>query len=76
MNRSINPSTEHSGGKSIVISPDDTSISLAQAIYHHVTTKTERIFEVFNESYVVSEDDIIQLSHILKQTAQRHHEDE
>lgn len=38
-------------GHSIVISPNDTSVSLAQAIYHHVTTKTERILEIFKDSY-------------------------
>lgn len=61
---------------SVVISPSDTSLSLAQAIYHHTTTKTERIREVFRDAYTVNESDITNLCHILKQTAQRHHEGE
>lgn len=63
-------------GRSIVITPDDTSLSLAQAIYHHVTTKTEQISETFPDAYIVRADDFLQLAHILKQVAQRHHEGE
>ncbi len=63
-------------GRSIVISPDDTTVSLAQALYHHVTTKTERIVETFFDNYVISETDTYQICHILKQIAQRHHESE
>ena len=63
-------------GRSITIRPDDTSISVAQAIYHHVTARTEQIFETHSENYVIEENDIIQLIHKIKQVAQRHHQEE
>lgn len=63
-------------GRSITIHPDDTSLSVAQAIYHHVTAKTERIFEAHSDFYVIKEDDIHQIIHKIKQVAQRHHQEE
>lgn len=67
-------SNEPASSSGIIIRPDDTSLSVAQAIYHHVTAKTERIFESYSESYVIEEGDIIQLFHCIKQSAQRHHD--
>lgn len=61
---------------SIVIIPDDSSLSLAQAIYHHVTNKTETLSQSFKDRYSINEEEIFNLIHILKQTAQRHHEGE
>lgn len=62
--------------RSIIIRPNDSSLSVAQAIYHHVTAKTERIFENYDKSYIVTDTDISQIYHIIKQVAQRHHEEE
>jgi hypothetical protein len=65
-----------SRSNSIVIQPDDAGISVAQAIYHHVTGKTERIFEAFSGVFKVELCHISQLHHKIAQTAQRHHQDE
>lgn len=65
-----------SRSNSIVIQPDDAGISVAQAIYHHVTGKTERIFEAFSGVFKIELCHISQLHHKIAQTAQRHHQDE
>lgn len=63
-------------GRSITIRPEDTSLSVAQAIYHHVTARTEQIFESHSDNYEVDEEDILQLVHKIRQVAQRHHQEE
>ena len=68
--------TSTSRSNSIVIQPDDAGISVAQAIYHHVTGKTERIFEAFSGVFKVELCHLSQLHHKIAQTAQRHHQDE
>lgn len=68
--------TVSSRSNSIVIQPDDAGISVAQAIYHHVTGKTERIFEAFSGVFKIELCHISQLHHKIAQTAQRHHQDE
>jgi AcrR family transcriptional regulator len=68
--------TSNSEPRSIVFQPDDRSISVAQAIYHHVTSKTERIVEAVEGAFTVTTEDIKQLHHKISQTAQRHHQGE
>lgn len=72
----MNVEASNSRSNSIVIQPDDAGISVAQAIYHHVTGKTERIFEAFSGVFKVELCHITQLHHKIAQTAQRHHQDE
>jgi hypothetical protein len=51
----------------LIISGDRVPVAAYQAIYHKLTSKVEKISEIFEDAYEISMEDLIQLDTMLRQ---------
>ena len=55
-------------GEHLIISGDKIPVSAYQAIYHKLTSKVEKITQIFPDAYIINTEDIIQLNRLLQQS--------
>lgn len=64
---------DHGTGTEILISGEHLTPAAYQAVYHKLTSKTERIQEVFYEAYEITFSDLRQLYTLMEQTVSQYH---
>lgn len=55
----------------LIIPQDKVPVAAYQALYHKLTSKTEKLRETFNDAYLIRAQDIMQLDAMLCQTVKQ-----